>query len=319
MRSTRQSALVHGVVGGLLAGGIVALWFLAVDIIAGDPLLTPARLGANLFGQPAVSRGVLVFLYTLLHFGAFAIFGGVTGWLLAATATSPGILLGLFLGASVLDAIHYFGLLVTDQRLLNVLPWAHVVGANMLAGVAFMLYMHRVEHEESPLGIGVLRDHPLVAEGLKIGAIGAAAVAVWFFLIDIAGGVPFHTPAALGSVMFLGASDADAVSAAPGVIAAYSVVHLGLFGAAGIVFVAIARRIEELPTLAYMALLAAILLEAATFTVLVSLGEAVLGTISLWSVGIGNLLAVGSMAWWIWKTHPMLRERVRAEGFAANP
>jgi len=297
----------------------VALWFLVVDLIAGDPLLTPAQLGANLFGQPNVSRGVLVLLYTMLHFGAFAIFGGVTGWLLAATGAAPGILLGLFLGASVLDAIHYFGLLVTDQRLLNVLPWPHVVGANMLAGVAFMLYLHRSEHEENPLGIGVLRDHPLVAEGLKIGAIGATAVAVWFFLIDIASGVPFHTPAALGSVLFLGAGDAGAVSTAPGIIAAYSVVHLGLFGVAGITFTAVARRIEELPPLAYMTLLAAILLEAATFGVLVSLGEAVLGTISLWSVGIGNLLAVGSMAGWIWKTHPMLRERVKAEGFASTP
>ena len=60
MRSTRQSALVHGVIGGLRAGVIVAIWFLAVDLFAGDPLRTPARLGAALFGQPDTSSGVLV-------------------------------------------------------------------------------------------------------------------------------------------------------------------------------------------------------------------------------------------------------------------
>ena len=319
MRSTRQSALVHGVIGGLLAGAIVAIWFLAVDLFAGDPLRTPARLGAALFGQPDTSSGVLVAFYSLVHFGTFAIIGGATGWLLAATGAAPGVFLGLFLGLCVLTAIHYAGVLITGQPLLEVLPLAHVLGANLLAGIGFMTFMHHVEREEHPLGVAILRHHPVIAEGLKVGLLGAVAVAVWFFAVDVVAGAPLRTPAALGSVVFLGAVSPAAVSTAPGLIVAYTVLHILVFGATGVFLVAVARGIESLPSFAYLTVMCAILLEALTYTALVAVGQSVLGTVSFWSIGIANVIAILSMAGWIWKSHPRLRERVYRRGFASTP
>jgi hypothetical protein len=319
MRSTRQSALVHGVVGGLLAGGVVASWFLIADLVGGDFLRTPARLGAALFAQPEASSGLLVALYSLIHFGTFAIIGGAAGLVLGATGAAPGIFLGLFFGICVLNAIHYVGVLITGQPLLDVLPLAHVVGANLAAGVAFMTYLHRAEREEQPLGVAMLRHHPVIAEGLKIGLLGAAAVAAWFFLVDVVSGTPFLTPGALGSAVFLGADDPAAISIAPGMIVGYSVLHLLVFGAVGIFLVAVARGIENLPSFAYLTLMCGILLEAVSFTVLVSVGRAVLGSVSLWSIGVANVIAIVVMSGWIWKTHPRLRERVFAQGFASTP
>jgi hypothetical protein len=39
----------------------------------------------------------------------------------------------------------------------------------------------------------------------------------------------------------------------------------------------------------------------------------VLGTLGIWSVVIGNLLAVASMGAYVWLTHPTLRHRLSAE------
>ncbi len=318
MRSTRQSTLVHGVVGGLLAGVIVAAWFLVADIVAGDALRTPTRLGAAIFGRPETSAGLLVPSYSIVHLGTFAIIGGLTGLLLAATGAAPGIILGAFLSVCILTGIHYAAILITGQPFLDVLPLIHVIGANVAAGVAFMMYLHRAEGEERPLGIAALQHHPMIEEGLRIGLIGAGAVAAWFFLVDGLSGVPFHTPGAIGSAVFLGVDDPGAISMAPGLIASYSVLHMVVFGAVGIFFVAVARGIENFPSFAYLTAMCAILLEALSFAVLLSVGQAVLESVSLWSIAVANVVAIGSMAGWIWKTHPLLRERVLARGLASS-
>ena len=193
------------------------------------------------------------------------------------------------------------------------------MGANVLAGIAFMSYMHRAEREEHPIGLAALRHHPVVAEGLKVGLLGAVVVATWFLLIDVAMGRPLLTPAALGSAVFFGAAEPAALSTAPGVILAYTILHVVLFVAVGIFFVVVARGIETFPRFAYLTLMCAILLEALSFAVLVSIGESMLGSISLWSIGVANVLAIGVMAGWLWRTHPLLREHVLAEGFASTP
>ncbi|MCG8469008.1 MAG: hypothetical protein MJB57_12515 [Gemmatimonadetes bacterium] len=315
MKSTQQSVLVHGVVGGLLAGAIVALWFLVVDLVAGDPLRTPAELGGALFGRVGGGTATTVALYSLLHFATFAVVGGVTGWFLDAAGVAPRLALGLFFGVCVLTAIHYVGLLLTGEHLLGVLPAGHVVGANLLSGLALMAYLHRVEKEEHPLGWAALRYHPLIAEGLKLGVVGALAVAAWFFFVDLVAGSPLRTPAALGSALFLG-PEATLDAATPAIVAAYSVLHLVAFGLVGIAFAAIARGVEQLPSLAFFVVLGAIVLEALTFSALVAFGGWVLGGVSVWAVGVANLLAFVAMGTWVWRSHPGLREGVLREGLA---
>ncbi|MGH7541244.1 MAG: hypothetical protein ACRELC_09615, partial [Gemmatimonadota bacterium] len=117
---------------------------------------------------------------------------------------------------------------------------------------------------------------------------------------------------------FLGAEGPGDVQRSGALIAGYSLVHGLAFWVAGVVLVGVARQLERLPSLAYLAVLAFILLEAVSLGVLVAFGGWVLGTVSVWAIGIGNLLAVLGMAAWIWRSHPRLRERVRREGFAST-
>ena len=42
------------------------------------------------------------------------------------------------------------------------------------------------------------QTHSIVREGLIAGFLGATAVAVWFFIVDMIGGRPLFTPNTLG-------------------------------------------------------------------------------------------------------------------------
>ncbi len=306
IESKNPSSLVHGIIGGLIAGAMVASWFLVADFLAGDALRTPALLGGTLFGQPEVSERLLVGFYTIVHFGAFAIIGGLAGWALAVYEKRPGVFLGFFVGVCVLNAVHYVGLFVTNSELINLLPWPHVLGANLVAGAAFATYMRGAEKEGHLIAAALSGHQPVIAEGVKVGILGAGTVAIWFLLIDIIGGDPMRTPAALGSAMFFGADDLSAVSSTPGLLLAFSVVHLLAFAAVGIFLVAVAKGIDDLPSFAYLTVMCAMLLEALVFAALVSIGQAVLEVVPMWSIGLANVIAIGGMAGWIYRAHPTM-------------
>ena len=47
----------------------------------------------------------------------------------------------------------------------------------------------------------VMDRERILYEGILVGLAGAAAVAVWFFLYDLAAGMPFRAPALLGAAL----------------------------------------------------------------------------------------------------------------------
>jgi hypothetical protein len=307
MQQSQSHALVHGAVGGLAAGLVVALWFLGVDLIAGQPFGTPARLAGAIIGGEHVPGVRLVAAYTVLHFGVFAGLGIAAASFLRATRVAPGLLVGAVFGLVVLTAVHYGALLMTGGRLLDVLPPLHVVAANLLGGMTMMAYLHLASREAAPLGLGGLRDHPLIARGLVTGLIGAVAVAVWFFILDLARGQPFFTPAALGAALLLGATSPADVQVTLPVVASYTMLHLAAFAGIGIAVEWAAERIERAPAVLRAGVLALALLEGLFIGIVASLSQWVLGALGYWAVAVGNLLAIASMGTWVLRTHPMLR------------
>jgi hypothetical protein len=69
----------------------------------------------------------------------------------------------------------------------------------------------------------------VLREGLLIGLAGAAAVALWFLLYDLAAGRPFRTPALLGAALLHGLRDPADLIITPGLVLEYTVVHCALF------------------------------------------------------------------------------------------
>jgi hypothetical protein len=155
-----------------------------------------------------------------------------------------------------------------------------------------------------------LRDYPLGVKGLVNGLVGAAAVALWFLVLDIVRGRPFYTPGALGSLLFLGAASPAEVRVGAALIAAYTVLHLAAFAGVGLLLEWSAGRIERAPGLWLIALLAFITLEALFIGTVSNLSEWVLGDLGFWSIGVANLVAVTAMGSWVWASHPRLRREL---------
>jgi len=197
----------------------------------------------------------------VLHFGVFAILGVGMAWLSASFTAPPRLLLSLVFGVLLQEVTFYVGLLLLHAPHLGFIAWPHVFGANIAAGLVLMGYLHYAERDPRPLGLTTLRNHPLLARGVVNGLIGAAVVAVWSFVLDLASGHPFRTPAALGSALLLGASGPGEVVVTFGLVAVYTVVHVAAFVVAGVVFVALAEQVERVPAVALLVLLTAILLE----------------------------------------------------------
>jgi hypothetical protein len=306
--------IVHGVIGGLIAGFVVALWFFVGDMLAGHPFRTPARLAGVLlnhdFSQVTFR---LVTVYTVLHFGVFALLGVGMAWLSAAFMAPSRLLLGLVFGLLLQEVVFYAGLLLAGARHFDVVPWPHVLGANIAAGLVLMSYLHFAERDPRPLVFAALRNQPVVARGVITGLIGAAVVAVWFFLLDLASGSPFRTPAALGSALLLGAAGPGEIGVTFGLVAAYTVLHVAAFVIAGVVFVALAEQVERVPAMALLVLLTAILLDGLVLATLGVGAQWVLGTVGWWSVIVANVLAVLAMGWQVWRTHPVLQRRLLEE------
>jgi hypothetical protein len=134
---------------------------------------------------------------------------------------------------------------------------------------------------------------------------------VWFLVLDFITGHPFRTPAALGAGLLFGAPDGRSVVPTLGIVAAYTVVHIMAFWVCGIIFVAIAEQFTRWSPLLALTIPFAIVLEAVTVAAMALGARSVLGALGFWVVFVGNVLAVASMGWYVWRSQPAFRQRLR--------
>src|SRR5205814_4058230 len=219
----RSTTVVDGAIGGILAGAVVAAWFFVLDVATGQPFHTPRVLAAALLGhESSLATARFAIVYTGLHLGVFAVLGIAGAWLMKVTGQVPRVLTGALFGVGALSATHYGGLLLLGVPVLTLLPPVQVLAANVVGGIAMMRYLHRVTQEPVPFGPAMLKYHPMLADGLLTGSIGAAAIALWFLVIDALAGRPLFTPAALGSAILLGAQSSSEVQLSVGIVVAYT-------------------------------------------------------------------------------------------------
>ncbi len=311
MSSRISNVVVHGMVGGVIAGAAVATWFFVVDLTAGQPFATPALLAGAFLGRGGLEPTVgVVVAYTVLHFGVFLALGIAAMAGLTTMGISPALRHGVVFGIGVLTSVHYAALLLVDAQMLSALPAIHVLLANLLGGMLMATYFHYATHDASPFGVGVIKAHPLLGRGIQTGLAGALAVAVWFLLLDVLVGRPFFTPAALGSALFLGASSPGDVDLSFGIVSAYTVLHVAAFFAVGTAFVYVSEQVERKPGLWLIVLMAFIVVEAGFVGTVGMLGAWMLGAVGVWAIVVANFLAVATMGTWIWRTHPRLRTKL---------
>jgi hypothetical protein len=149
-------------------------------------------------------------------------------------------------------------------------------------------------------------ERSVLREGIVAGLIGAAVVALWFFVFDILRGTPFLTPTLLGSFVFSGINTPVGMEPALGPILGYTVLHGLAFVAFGIMAATMMAMSEREPALfiAFVILFAAF--EVFFFGVLSVLGQGMQAALVWWAVLIGNLLASVAMLWFLFRAHRAL-------------
>src|SRR5262245_12030989 len=128
-------------------------------------------------------------------------------------------------------------------------------------------------------------------EGIVAGLIGAAVVALWFFVFDILRGRPFLTPSLLGSLVFLGINTTVSGSPAVGPILGYTILPGMAYVAFGILAATLLAISDCEPSLFIAFVILFACFEVFFFGVLGVLGRGMQTVLVWWSVLMGNLLA----------------------------
>ena len=130
--------LREGVVAGVIGAAVVAVWFLILDALRGDPLRTPRFLGTAMLGQTDPVGAMLS--YTIVHWIVFVLFGIAGAFLLSGAEQRPALLFPFVVLYVAFEFFFFAVVLILARWVLDELAgWAVVVG-NLLAGVAMLAY-----------------------------------------------------------------------------------------------------------------------------------------------------------------------------------
>jgi hypothetical protein len=296
----------EGVIAGMIGAAIVAVWFLIYDAARGHPFRTPALLGAATFKgvqNPAevATSTHLVVEYTVLHGVVFAMIGVLIAYLVVSAQRQPSRLLMMFIVLMCFEVFFLAVLTWLAHPVLNELTWWAILIANALAAAGMLIYFF-VGHRA--LGRALLGPWTRVArEGLVAGLAGAAAVAVWFLLYDLAAGMPLRTPALLGATLFHGLRDPNALVITLPLVLQYTAVH-GLafivFGWAAAWLLAMA---DEEPGLIFIVFMLFCCFEVFFIAFIEVLAERLFEAIAWWTILAANFLAALVMLGYFFRGH----------------
>jgi len=150
--------------------------------------------------------------------------------------------------------------------------------------------------------------HNSIREGVLAGFIGASAIAVWFAIIDILSGQPFHTPSILGAGLVSVLGKPPMMPDTVGFhVFIYTVFHYVAFILVGIIIASIVHQSARTPAILAGFLIAFVAFELGAFGLTTLLTESRLGGMAWYQIFIANLLAAAGMFWFMWRRHPDLK------------
>ena len=299
----------EGVVAGVIGAALVASWFFLVDLLQGQPLRTPALLGAAVFQGLRDPHALQVTLgavlgYTILHGLAFIAFGILCAVLIVAAEREPALLLA-FIALFACFSIFFLGLAwALAKWLLGALSWWAIFVANVLAAGGMLGYFFLGHRALGRSLLGMLG--PVILEGVVAGVIGAALVAAWFLAFDALQGRPLYTPALLGAAVFEGLKDPRLLEISPQVVLGYTVLHGAVFVAFGILCAVLIVAAEREPSLTWAFLALFVCFEVFFLVLDRVFAESALGALVWWAILVGNLLAALGMLAYFFLGHRAL-------------
>jgi hypothetical protein len=157
------SPVQEGIFTGLLGAGVVAIFYFALDLSHGLPLLTPSVLGQTyILREPPTATLVnpaAVLAYTAVHLAAFFGFGVLLAYLVRAaerTSLARYAVVQLFI---VFELLFYGVLQVGSETTRGMFTLWGVLAANSLAVLA--------------MGVWQWRHHPMLRLASRATPLGA--------------------------------------------------------------------------------------------------------------------------------------------------
>jgi hypothetical protein len=144
-------------------------------------------------------------------------------------------------------------------------------------------------------------------EGIVAGVLGAATIAVWFFVLDIFSGRPFYTPTVLGTALFrhgIGLDQPQMLPISLEMVLFYTWVHGLAFCVVGGLAAKLLALAEENLNVGFGILLFFVIFEFGFVATASIFAEPILEALAWPTVLVGNLLAAVAMATYFWRRHP---------------
>jgi hypothetical protein len=149
----------------------------------------------------------------------------------------------------------------------------------------------------------------LYQEGMVAGILGAAAIAVWFLLLDALSGRPLWTPTVLGAALFRRGAGFEGIDTLPvslELVLMFTWVHGLVFAALGGVAARLLGHVERHPSSGFGVLLLFVIFQFGFIAAATVFAAPVLHVLSSWSILVANLLAAAVMAAYLHHRHPNL-------------
>jgi hypothetical protein len=146
-------------------------------------------------------------------------------------------------------------------------------------------------------------------EGIVAGLLGAATIAIWFFILDLIQGRPLYTPTVLGTALFRGGAGLSSPESLPAsfeLVLWFTWVHVLVFVVIGGAAAGLLRLAERDPNFGFGILLFLVVFMFGFIGGSMVFAEEILHALTWPAILIGNLLAASAMAWYFWHRHPQL-------------
>jgi putative oxidoreductase len=276
-----------------IAATILSVLLAAVFLLAAVPKLIGAE---PLILQAAAMRGFPEWIRIVV---AIVEVIGAIGLLIPATSAVAATLLALLMVPAAIT-----------QRVSGepgiLVPALLFVALLVLAGLRRPDALRRIWREARHA------PHPVFREGVIAGIMGATAIAVWFFLVDLVTSQVLFTPTTLGRALFsvLGAVP-DSESPIIHVLA-YTLFHYAAFITLGIIAAAMVRLAGDEPSVLLGFVILFVAFEVGFYAFVAVLSQvSPLGNLAWWQVMVGNIIAAATMGIYLLRKHPVLRDQFR--------
>src|SRR5688572_4701689 len=151
--------------------------------------------------------------------------------------------------------------------------------------------------------------HNLVREGVIAGIIGATALALWFLIVDVVSGEAFRTPRVLGYALFSVLGGATSEDSWMLHVAGYTVFHYLVFILLGILAVKLVHIAEDAPHVLAGVTILFVIIHIGSYGLSTALAASdFFGGTAWYLVLAGNLIAAIGMGFYVWRSHPKLRQ-----------